>query len=115
MQFLTREASEEWCAANGFHVDSGNPNQPSGPSEKFEIPSDAGRRVALARLVWESVAGSAPQALLWVTDFGVWPSGEHRPLAESARSAWALPALSPPFLASSSRWASRTTVSPFSS
>src|SRR5262245_48306997 len=93
MQFLSREASAEWCAANGFGVEPGGdcPQQPHGPSAKFEIPSDAGRRVALARLLWESVAASAPRALLWVTQFGVWPSSEHRPLAESARSAWGAP------------------------
>jgi hypothetical protein len=91
MQFLTREASLEWCVTNGIDVDRGNPKQPSDPAERFEIPSDAGRRVALARLLWESVAGSAPQALLWVTEFGVWPSGEHRPLADSARAAWGAP------------------------
>jgi hypothetical protein len=93
MQFLTREASADWCATNGFGVDfdRGGPTQPHGSAEKFEIPPDAGRRVALARLLWESVAGSAPQALLWVTEFGVWPSSEHRPLAESARAAWGAP------------------------
>ena len=93
MQFLTREASAEWCAAHGFHVEPGrgNPRQPRGLTQEFEIPSDAGRRVALARLLWESVAASAPHALLWVTEFGVWPSCEHRPLAESARFAWGAP------------------------
>jgi hypothetical protein len=93
MQFLTREGSAEWCTANGFGLAPGRekPTQPHGPTVKFDIPSDAGRRVALARLLWESVARSAPQALLWVTEFGVWPSGEHRPLAESARAAWGAP------------------------
>ena len=93
MQFLARGASAEWCAANGFGLDPdrASPKQPPGPTEKFEIPSDAGRRVALARLLWESVAASSPRTLLWVTESGVWPSGEHRPLAESARSAWGSP------------------------
>ena len=93
MQFLTREASAEWCAANGFGVEpsGGNPQQPPGFAEKFEISLDAGRRIALARLLWESVAASAPHVLLWVTEFGVWPSSEHRPLAESARSSWGAP------------------------
>ena len=93
MQFLTREACADWCAANGFdrEPDRGNLQQTRNFDEKFAIPSDAGHRVALARLLWESVATSAPHALVWVTEFGVWPSGEHRPLAESARSAWGAP------------------------
>jgi hypothetical protein len=93
MQFLSRDACAAWCATARIDCLSGDayPREPSGPSEKFEIPADAGRRVALARLLWESVAASAPQVLLWVTEFGVWPSGEHSPLAESARTAWGAP------------------------
>jgi hypothetical protein len=93
MQFLTRDACADWCATAGVALaaDHTQPDEPPGPSEKFEIPSDAGRRVALARLLWELVAIPAPQVLLWVTEFGVWPSGEHRPLAESARTAWGAP------------------------
>src|SRR5262245_22083485 len=93
MQFLSPDACAAWCATAGVDCLAGDayPRQPSGPSEKFEIPSDAGRRVALARLLWESVAASIPQVLVWVTEFGVWPSGEHRPLAESARTTWGAP------------------------
>jgi len=91
MRFLTREASAEWCAANGYEADPDGPTRLRDPADKFEIPSDAGHRVALARLLWDSVASSTPQVLLWVTEFGVWPSGEHRPLAESARAAWGAP------------------------
>jgi hypothetical protein len=94
MQFLTRDGCAAWCATAGIQLapDGASPQEPTSPSEKSEIPPDSGRRVALARLLWESVAASAPQVLLWVTEFGIWPSGEHRPLAESARSAWGAPA-----------------------
>ncbi|HEX5064632.1 MAG TPA: hypothetical protein VFY49_00825 [Myxococcota bacterium] len=95
MQFLTRDGCAKWCVTAGLDLDPdhGSPNEPSGPSAHFDIPSDAGRRVALARLLWESIAAPAPQVLLWVTEFGVWPSGEHRSLAESARRAWGAPGL----------------------
>lgn len=93
MQFLTPESCNEWCMANGFSIESGSglPQQPSGLIEQFKIQSDAGARVALARMLWEAVAAPAPYSLIWVTESGIWPSGEHRPLAESARASWGAP------------------------
>lgn len=93
MQFLNPESCRKWCVDNGLSVESGSgfPQQPNGLTEQFEIPSDAGARVALARMLWETVAASAPYSLLWVTEYGIWPSGEHRPLAESARVSWGAP------------------------
>jgi hypothetical protein len=51
----------------------------------FDIPVDAGARVALARAVWSAVGGGQPEAMLWVTDWSVWPSSEHMPLAAAVR------------------------------
>jgi len=90
VQFLTPENCADWCANLGIalEADSCSPKQPVWPTRKFEIPRDAGRRVALARLLWQSISATSPQSLIWVTGSGVWPSGEHRPLAESARTSW---------------------------
>jgi len=53
--------------------------------QNFTIPSDAGRRVALVREIWARVGSGQPEALLWVTDWSVWPSSEHMPLADAVR------------------------------
>ena len=50
----------------------------------FSTPPDAGRRVALARILWNSLSDRS-ERLLWVTEWGVWPSSEHMPLYASLR------------------------------
>jgi hypothetical protein len=88
VRFLSPAECEAWCHARGFPVAEGEPT-PSFPDPiEFQIPSDSGRRVALSRLLWASLAQQSPESLLWVTQYGVWPSGQHRPLADSARAAW---------------------------
>jgi hypothetical protein len=88
MRFLSPAECDAWCRKHGVQVSEGEP-APSLPEPiQFQIPPDAGRRVALARLLWESTAQGSPEVLLWVTQYGVWPSGEHRPLADSARASW---------------------------
>ena len=91
MIFFTPEQCRHWAAEHSLHFDWTPPYadlQTRGfTSFKFEIPSDAGRRVALARLLWESVAQGQPEVLIWTVDWSVWPSGEHMPLAMSLRSA----------------------------
>ena len=44
-----------------------------------------GARVALVRAIWSDVGSGQPEALLWVTDWSVWPSSEHMPLADAVR------------------------------
>lgn len=87
MRYLSAEKSRTWAAAHGYHVNEsfGHPlaGGVSAPL-RFVIPSDAGERVALARVLWEAGAGAA-ETLVWVTQHGVWPSGEHPPLAEAVR------------------------------
>jgi hypothetical protein len=47
----------------------------------FSIPQDAGVRVALVRDLWHRIGSGKSETLLWVTDWSVWPSSEHMPLA----------------------------------
>jgi hypothetical protein len=89
MQSLTEEQCLDWVRSRGHRFD-GEPGfyhlQPSDyRTIRFDIPSDAGRRVALARLLWEALGASQPETLLWVTGWSIWPSGEHMPLAASLR------------------------------
>lgn len=94
MQFLTIEEAQTWAEAHGYSVNEafGRPLVGDVPDiTAFPIPSDAGARVNLARVLWESAATGVPEVLVWVTEWGVWPSGEHRPLAEATRRALGAP------------------------
>ena len=88
MQFLKAGESRAWAARRGFSIDAsfGHPiaSDLAAPVW-FNIPSDAGARVALARMLWETVGQTAPEVLVWVTEWGVWPSGECPPLVTAAR------------------------------
>lgn len=88
MNYLTADESRAWAVRHGYHVNGsfGRPLANDGPTPiRFRIPSDAGARVTLARVLWERAGQGAPEVLVWVTEWGVWPSGEHLPLAEAAR------------------------------
>lgn len=81
MEFLTPSECEQWSTAHGWPWSS----RPAVHNLDehwsrlhFSIPSDAGRRVALLRTLWRATDASV--RLLWVTDWSVWPSGEHFPL-----------------------------------
>jgi len=88
MQYLTADEARAWAARRGFHVNEsfGHPlaSELHAPLW-FRIPADAGRRVTLARTPREAAAQGAPEVLVWVTDWSIWPSGEHWPLAEATR------------------------------
>lgn len=88
MQYLTADESRAWATHHGYYLNEafGRPlaSEIRTPL-RFQIPEDAGARVILARTLWETAGQGAPEVLVWVTDWGVWPSGEHPPLAEAVR------------------------------
>ena len=91
MRFVTVLEAREWALAHGYAF------QPFGTqarldshsfrTRRYAIPEDAGARVALCRSLWESIVGGQLDGLLWVTEWGVWPSGEHMPLVQTLRTA----------------------------
>jgi len=91
MRFITVPEATEWARAHGYNF------QPFGTqarldsdafrTRRYATPEDAGARVALCRSLWESIVHGQPEALLWVTEWGVWPSGEHLPLIQTLRTA----------------------------
>jgi hypothetical protein len=89
LQFLTEEQSRAWASARkyplGERPHSVMADSPPFSCQNFTIPSDAGARIALVRAVWSGAGSGQPEALLWVTDWSVWPSSEHMPLAEAVR------------------------------
>lgn len=56
-------------------------------AQRFEIPADAGRRVALVAAHLEHFA-SEPQTLVWFTEWGVWPSCERPHIFERFRASY---------------------------
>lgn len=87
MQFLTGDLCQRWASQRGWP--SSPPNlreleQRGWSSIQFTIPADAGRRVALARALWQQLPATFPR-LVWVTGWGVWGSGEHMPLYTALR------------------------------
>lgn len=88
MQFLSPGEAATWASNQGYPFKQASLERDGFVRHEFKIPSDAGRRVALARLLWESTAQGRPEALLWVTEWSVWPSGEHMPLAAVLRHAF---------------------------
>jgi hypothetical protein len=77
MEVLTKSECQQWCERFRFPIpEFSMPIFPSLPVPKeFTIPSDAGRRVALAREHLVSFR-SGSKVLVWITGWSVWPSGE---------------------------------------
>ena len=90
MRFLTDAQCVEWCQQRGSLLpDKLSSGACGGYSHhNFVIPSDAGQRVQLSRLLWE-IADEihATERLVWIRGWSVWPSGEHMPLFKMLRRA----------------------------
>jgi hypothetical protein len=84
MRFLRTDQCADWCQGHGYQLPSqlgGHRSPESHAQHEFALPADAGQRVALCRLLW-NLADSGPvtDRLLWINEWGVWPSSEHLPL-----------------------------------
>jgi hypothetical protein len=51
---------------------------------RFSIPADSGRKTALSRQI-VSLFSADEEALLWINEFGIWPSSEDRNLFKHFR------------------------------
>ena len=85
MHFLTKEECRTWVSGRGFPLEDRSykvvADAPPFSVRYFDIPQDAGVRVALVRDLWDRMGRGNSETLLWVTDWSVWPSSEHMPLA----------------------------------
>src|SRR5262249_25546900 len=92
MTFLTKDECSTWCRDHGYAPPSHPRTWPSADrffKHQFDIPNDAGARVALCKILWNnSTDRPAYERLLWVEDWGIWPSGEFLPLFAALRSAF---------------------------
>jgi hypothetical protein len=95
MRFLTYAESADWCSRHGYatrqregHRVGPDPDIPASEfhSVEFALPIDSGRKVWLARFLYELLAPS-PELLIWLGDWAVWPSSQHMPLFSRFRQA----------------------------
>jgi hypothetical protein len=87
MRALTASEAKKWCRANGAQLgDSGFP-EARRRATSFEIPTDAGRRVALVARHLEEFRGRG-QSLVWFNDWSVWPSGQRMHIFERLRASY---------------------------
>jgi hypothetical protein len=86
----------DWCAAHGFrtrHIAGFSVGPDPDLTEqdfrftRFSIPDDAGGRVALAKNLIGVLDDSA-ELLVQISDWAVWPSGQHMPLFSRLREAF---------------------------
>jgi len=66
----------EWLVAKGvLDKEGGVALAGAGEAASFRIPGDSGRKTALARRLLEPFAKQG-EALLWIREYGTWPSSE---------------------------------------
>jgi hypothetical protein len=94
VRFLSHNESAAWCRKHVYPVNEGNCYGHALPQvrDNFDLlellyPDDSGKKIALARHVmrWFQHRG---ELLLWIDEWGVWPSCEHMPLFVRYRQAF---------------------------
>jgi hypothetical protein len=77
MDVLTKSEAEMWCRTHRAMLDDRcRPREPE-RAERFEIPQDAGQRVALVAGHFSGRSFGA-SSLVWFTEWGIWPSSERQ-------------------------------------
>ena len=95
MRFLTPNECVTWCLERGYPAGaceaSSIPVADKRPAgfhfAEFSHPADSGRKVWLARFLY-SLIDPAPELLLWIGDWAVWPSSQHVSLFTRFRQAF---------------------------
>ena len=73
MRFYTQEECEKWLADRG----RSKPNEvPDGHVKRVGYPPEPYRLLVLAQWIAETLSYKQP-ALLWITEWGIWPSSEN--------------------------------------
>jgi hypothetical protein len=91
MRFLTPTEWQAWCGQRQIPLrETGwlRPDIGAGHFHIVDVPyhSDSGAKVAMARFLF-SFAAPAPETLILVDDWAVWPSSQHMPLFMRFRQA----------------------------
>ena len=94
MKFITDTDCVTWCDERSYPTRETTDHRTRGASQRpdgfqfvpIKIPADSGRKVWLAGVLHDLVA-PAPETLLWIPVWSVFPSSEHIPLFARLRGA----------------------------
>lgn len=89
MKFLTTQEGRRWLAERMLPDPERNlPDEIYTHSDQFHVPGDAGKKTAVARTLAMPRDKVGAEALLWITDAGIWPSSENPELFRALRRAF---------------------------
>jgi hypothetical protein len=85
MEIIDKEKTMNWLSIRGL-LDSKGSLSLSGFSEpvSYRIPADSGKKTVLSRII-ASFFDSEGESLLWINEYGIWPSCEDLTLFEGFR------------------------------
>jgi len=89
MRFLSTADCVSWCSQHGIPVcDRSLPHltEPDYHFVEIPFPRDSGKKVVVANFLYKLVT-PAPELLLWLDDWAVFPSCQHMPLFSRFRQA----------------------------
>jgi hypothetical protein len=76
MKTIDRAQTLDWLSKRQLQDSSGSINYPGSiQAVRSGIPMDSGRKTALSRVI-ASLFAEDEEALLWINEFGIWPSAE---------------------------------------
>jgi hypothetical protein len=87
MIFLSKREAAAWCRQSGLSLNEHDLPERSAAPNRFDIPSDAGKRVYLVSGHLKTFEHE-PALLVWFHDWGVWPSGERMHIFNRFRSSY---------------------------
>jgi hypothetical protein len=76
MKTIDRAQTLDWLSKRQLQDSSGSIDYPGSiQAVRSRIPMDSGRKTALSRVI-ASLFAEDEEALLWINEFGIWPSAE---------------------------------------
>lgn len=86
MKIIDYDQAAEWLSERGFHLEN-EPGDKFPEAASFAIPSDAGQKTAMARILASEICSKNCRGILLITGWGIWPSGENWALFSMVRKA----------------------------
>jgi hypothetical protein len=87
MIVLSKREATAWCRQSGISLNEHDLPGRSAAPNRFDIPSDAGKRVYLISKLLKPFENE-PAVLVWFDEWGVWPSGERIHIFNRFRSSY---------------------------
>jgi hypothetical protein len=88
MKFISKTEAQNWCKSKGIPLDERNlPQIDKNKLGSFKIPKDSGQKIAMARGHFEHFR-SEKEILIWITEWGIWPSSERMHIFERLRTSY---------------------------